>query len=68
VHDSIWAKVQEVNKKLARVEQVKKIRILPRPLSIESGELTPTLKVKRNKVAENFAADIEAMYAGEPAP
>ncbi|HEY8432921.1 MAG TPA: long-chain fatty acid--CoA ligase [Sandaracinaceae bacterium] len=63
VHDAVWATVEEVNKKLARVEQVKKIAILPRPLSIETGELTPTLKVKRNKVAEHFAAEIEAMYA-----
>jgi long-chain acyl-CoA synthetase len=63
VHDSIWETVEEVNKKLARVEQVKKITILPRPLSIETGELTPTLKVKRSKVSEHFASDIEAMYA-----
>lgn len=63
VHDSIWETVEEVNKKLARVEQVKKIKILSRPLSIETGELTPTLKVKRSKVSEHFASDIEAMYA-----
>ena len=63
VHDSIWETVEEVNKKLARVEQVKKITILSRPLSIETGELTPTLKVKRAKVSEHFASDIEAMYA-----
>ncbi len=63
VHEAIWATVEEVNRKLARVEQVKKIRILPRPLGIEEGELTPTLKVKRKKVNEHFAGDIEAMYA-----
>ena len=63
MHEAIWATVEEVNRKLARVEQVKKIRILPRPLGIEEGELTPTLKVKRKKVNEHFAGDIEAMYA-----
>jgi long-subunit acyl-CoA synthetase (AMP-forming) len=36
--------------------------VLARQLSIEGGELTPTLKVKRNKVAEHFAAEIDAMY------
>ena len=50
-----------MNEGLARVEQLKKFTVL-RELSIEGGELTPTLKVKRNKVAENFAAEIEAMY------
>jgi len=55
--------IDEVNAKLARVEQVKKFKILGRNLTIEDGELTPTLKVKRNKVAEHFSADIEAMYA-----
>ena len=59
----IQAAVDQVNEDLARVEQVKKFTVLPRELSIEGGELTPTLKVKRNKVAENFAAEIEAMYA-----
>ena len=63
VHDSIWKTVEEVNAKLARVEQVKKIAVLPRPLSIEGDELTPTLKVKRAKVSEHFADEIEALYA-----
>lgn len=52
-----------VNTELARVEQVKKFTILPRELSMAEGELTPTLKVKRNVVHDHFAAEIEAMYA-----
>ncbi|HEX4962423.1 MAG TPA: long-chain fatty acid--CoA ligase [Thermoanaerobaculia bacterium] len=53
----------EVNPHLAKVEQVRRFRILPRNLSIEEGELTPTLKVKRRVVYERFAAEIEALYA-----
>jgi long-chain acyl-CoA synthetase len=55
--------VDEVNSHVARVEQIKKFTILARQLSIDGGELTPTLKVKRDKVAEHFGAEIEAMYA-----
>jgi long-chain acyl-CoA synthetase len=55
--------VDEVNRHLARVEQIKKFTVLGRNLSIEDGELTPTLKVKRNVVNENFQDHIEAMYA-----
>ncbi|MFP6683820.1 MAG: long-chain fatty acid--CoA ligase [Polyangiaceae bacterium] len=54
--------VDKVNAALARVEQIKKFSITKRPFSIEDGELTPTLKVKRTKVHEHFADDIEAMY------
>jgi long-chain acyl-CoA synthetase len=62
--DSIQKHIdEEVNPHLARVEQIKKFRILPRPLSIEDGELTPTLKVKRNRVNEHFIDIIEEMYA-----
>lgn len=63
IHASIQAHLDEINKKYARVEQVKKFTILPRNFTIEDGELTPTLKVKRNKVNEHFADEIEAMYA-----
>ncbi|MCH8837643.1 MAG: long-chain fatty acid--CoA ligase [Candidatus Marinimicrobia bacterium] len=66
--DTVIAAVeQEVAKAMeafSRYEQVRKITLLPRELSIERGEITPTLKVKRNVVLEHFAAEIEAMYAG----
>jgi long-chain acyl-CoA synthetase len=42
---------------------VKKFEILPHDLSQETGELTPTMKVKRNVVAEKFEKDVEALYA-----
>jgi long-chain acyl-CoA synthetase len=54
--------VDELNTGFARVEQLKKFAVLPRQLSIEGGELTPTLKVKRNKVSEHFAEVIDGMY------
>jgi len=62
VRASIQAHVDQINEKFARVEQVKKIRILPNDLSQEGGELTPTLKVKRNVVAEKYEGDIDALY------
>ena len=54
----------EINEKFARVEQVKKIAILPQDLSQESGELTPTLKVKRAVVTPKHEPEIEELYAG----
>ena len=56
--------VDEVNSHVGRVEQIKKFVILPHDLTQETGELTPTLKVKRNVVADKYGADIERMYAG----
>jgi long-chain acyl-CoA synthetase len=64
IRSSIQDKVDALNKNFARVEQIKKFAILGRQLSIEGGELTPTLKVKRNKVTEHFSNEIEDMYAG----
>ncbi len=62
IRQAVQAAVDEVNKGLARVETVKKFTILPRPFSMEKGELTPTLKIKRRVVNENFAPQIEEMY------
>ena len=63
IRAEIQRAVDAVNSEMARVEQIKKFTILPREFSIADGELTPTLKVKRNVVAENFASQIEAMYS-----
>jgi long-chain acyl-CoA synthetase len=54
-----------VNSKVARVEQVKKFTILPHDLTQETGELTPTMKVKRNIVYEKYAKVFDAMYEGK---
>jgi long-chain acyl-CoA synthetase len=62
--DRIGATVAKVNSTLARYEQIKKFTVLPRDLTVEGGELTPTLKVKRRVVAERFAVQIEGMYEG----
>jgi long-chain acyl-CoA synthetase len=64
VRASIEAHVDKINQNFARVEQVKKIAILPHDLSQESGELTPTLKVKRAVVAQKHEGAIERLYAG----
>lgn len=58
----LQAGVDKTNEKFARVEHVRKFTVLSRPLSIEEGELTPTLKVKRNAVNKSFSHEIEAMY------
>ncbi len=63
VRDWLFKEVQLVNEGLARVQQIKKIRILPQDLSIEGGELTPTMKVKRRIVREKYKAEIEAFYS-----
>jgi long-chain acyl-CoA synthetase len=65
IRGEVQKQLDEVNKTLARVEQVKKFSILPRAFGIDTGELTPTLKIKRKAVAQNFSREIEAMYAGD---
>jgi long-chain acyl-CoA synthetase len=56
--------VNELNGKLNRWETIKKFAILPRDLSIEAGEVTPSMKIKRRNVEANFAEQIDKMYAG----
>jgi long-chain acyl-CoA synthetase len=57
--------VQRVNKQLAPFEQIRKYRVLERELTIENGELTATMKVRRAKVIENFKHHIDELYAGK---
>ncbi len=59
--------VDGVNEKLARVQTIKRFAILPSELSIEGGELTPTMKVKRKVVNEKYKNVIAALYPEEEA-
>ncbi len=56
--------IKQLNEKLNRWETIKKFAILPRDLSIEAGEITPSMKIKRRSVETNFAEQIDKMYAG----
>ncbi len=60
----IEGEVAECNRGLASYESIKKFRILPRPLSIAEGELTPTLKLRRKLVYERYRSLIDEMYRG----
>jgi long-chain acyl-CoA synthetase len=62
IRDSIQKTIDEVNSKVGPVEQIKYFKLLPHDLSQETGELTPTMKVKRNVVHEKYAPDIDALY------
>jgi long-chain acyl-CoA synthetase len=64
IHALIQHEIDQANAKYAQVEQVKKFAILDHDLSQATGELTPTLKVKRNIVNEKYADVFEALYAG----
>ena len=55
--------VDEVNSDLSRYEQIKRFTILPRDFTLEAGEVTPTLKLKRRVCKEHFAAEIEELYS-----
>ena len=62
IRSEVQKAVDQVNATLAKVETIKKFTILPRAFTVETGELTPSLKVKRRIVAKNFSDEIEAMY------
>ncbi len=47
---------------VSRAESIRKVRVLTTDFSIENGYLTPSLKVKRTQVLEDFAAEVEALY------
>ena len=57
--------IDAFNPEFNHVEQVKKITLLPHEWSIDSGELTPTGKMKRKVIMEKYEAEVERMYAGE---
>ena len=53
----------DCNSKVARYQTIKKFEVLPHMLSVEGGELTPTMKVKRNVINDKYKAIIDGMYA-----
>jgi long-chain acyl-CoA synthetase len=57
--------VDGLNRELSQYERIKRIAILPREFTIQSGELTPSLKVKRKVVEEKWGAEIEGVYGSE---
>ena len=62
VIDAIQKQVDEANSQVANVQQIKKFVILEKEWTDSSGELTPTLKLKRNVIAEMYSDEIESMY------
>ena len=64
VREAVQAGVDEANRRLARVEQIKKFTIVPGDWAPGGDELTPTMKLKRRPIAQKYEAEIEAMYTG----
>jgi long-chain acyl-CoA synthetase len=60
----ITEEINKVNKQIARVENIRKFRLLDKKLYTEDGEVTPTMKVKRKAIAEQYKDIIEEMYKG----
>ena len=67
VQELIQGEIDRVNKAFARVEQVKKFRLIEQKLTAEDEELTPTMKLKRKLVNEKYKSLIDSMYAKEAA-
>ncbi len=61
---AVQSAVDYANKAVSRAEAVRTFRVLPEDLSVEGGELTPTLKVKRSVVASKYAAVVDEIYGG----
>jgi long-subunit acyl-CoA synthetase (AMP-forming) len=70
-HPEVLAEVcralADVNRRVSRAEQVKRFTVLPLGWTVESEELTPTLKVRRRVVDRRYSSEIDAMYAEPPA-
>ncbi|MDE7141551.1 MAG: AMP-binding protein, partial [Muribaculaceae bacterium] len=62
VHDMIQRRIEKLQEGLAGFEKIKKFTLLPREFTMEAGELTNTLKIRRPVIAARYAAEIEAMY------
>ncbi|WP_210498216.1 AMP-dependent synthetase/ligase [Vibrio crassostreae] len=68
VVEMLEKRVSELQKDLAKFEQVKKFKLLPKAFSIDDGELTPTQKLRRKVISERYNEEIEEMYKGDKPP
>jgi long-chain acyl-CoA synthetase len=64
VHGEIKKIVQKVNRQLAPFEQVRRFKIIERDFSLEQGELTPTMKLRRTQAINSFRQEISELYVG----
>jgi len=62
VQELIWSEIEKVNRDFARVETIKKFRLIEHQLTAEDDELTPTMKLKRKLVSEKYRELIDSMY------
>ena len=63
IHKMIMERIETLQQQLAHYEQIKRFTLLPNPFTMESGELTNTLKMRRKVINEHYKKEIEAMYA-----
>jgi len=64
VMDLMRRRIERHQREAAPYEKIRRFHMLDHELTLEAGELTPTLKVKRKQVVQKYAAEIEALYAG----
>ena len=62
IYSEIETQVNDLNNRFSDPEQLKKFSILPRDFTIDDGELTPTLKIRRKQISQNWSSIIESMY------
>ena len=65
IHKMVEARIHDYQKSMASYEQVKRFVLLPRPFTMETGELTNTLKIRRSVINKRYARLIDAMYAAD---
>ena len=65
IYNEIENSVQKLNKEFSNPEQIKKFKILSRDFTIDDGELTPTLKIRRKQINDNWSSVIETMYTAD---
>jgi long-chain acyl-CoA synthetase len=68
VREELEAAVQSANSRLARIEQIKRYQVIPKSWTPESGELTPTLKLKRRVINERYGPAIAELYSAAKDP